>query len=155
TVSDPDNATVLAARCKLAQLQGRVDEVVTQLERRRDLLRRRAPGPELIEVLTSLGAAYDELEQPARGLPLHEEAGLLAERLGARYAQVEVAINWLWCLSALGRNDESVAVGRRALDLGDYGASTVLRNNLAWSLAELGRIDEARQLYEVLARGSD
>ena len=155
TASDPDEPTVLAGRCKLAQLQGRVEEVVAQLERRRDLLRRQPPRAELIEVLTSLGAAYDELGQPQRGLPLHEEAWRLAERLGARYAQVEVAINWLWCLSALGRNDDGVAIARRALDLGEYGASTVLRNNMAWSLAELGRIDEARELYEVLARCSD
>ena len=155
SASDPDQPTVLAARCKLAQLQGRVDEVVAQLERRRDLLRRQAPRAELIEVLTSLGAAYDELEQPQRGLPLHEEAWRLAERLGARYAQVEVAINWLWCLSALGRNEDAVDIARRALDLGDYGASTVLRNNMAWSLAELGRVDEARELYDVLARCSD
>lgn len=155
SVSDPDQPTVLAARCKLAQLQGRVDEVVAQLERRRDLLRRQAPRADLIEVLTSLGAAYDELEQPQRGLPLHEEAWRLAERLGARYAQVEVAINWLWCLSALGRNEDAVVIARRALDLGDYGASTVLRNNMAWSLAELGRVDEARELYDVLARCSD
>jgi tetratricopeptide (TPR) repeat protein len=155
STSDPDQPTVLAAHCKLAQLQGRVEEVVAQLERRRDLLRRQAPRTELIEVLTSLGAAYDELEQPQRGLPLHEEAWRLAERLGARYAQVEVAINWLWCLSALGRNEDAVVIARRALDLGDYGASTVLRNNMAWSLAELGRVDEAREVYDVLARCSD
>ena len=153
--SDPDEPSVRAGRSKLAQLQGRVDEVVAELERQRDMLRRRAPGPELVAVLTSLGAAYDELGQPERGLPLHEEAGRLAARLGARYAQVEVAINWLWCLSALGRDDEGVAIARQALELGDHSASATLRNNLAWSLAELGRIDEARVLYEVLAVGRD
>jgi tetratricopeptide (TPR) repeat protein len=153
--SDPDEPTVLAGRSKLAQLQGRVEEVVAQLERQRDLMRRHAPGPQLIEVLTSLGAAYDELGQSERGLPLHEEAWRLAQRLGARYAQVEVAINLLWCVAALGRNDDAVAYARQALDLGDYGASATLRNNMAWSLVELGRIDEARALYEVLARGTD
>jgi DNA-binding SARP family transcriptional activator/tetratricopeptide (TPR) repeat protein len=155
TASDPDEPSVLAGRSKLKQLQGRVDEVVVQLERQRDAMRRRAPGPQLIEVLTSLGAAYDELGQPERGLPLHEEAWRLAARLGARYAQVEVAINWLWCLGALQRDDEAVAIARQALELGDYGASATLRNNLAWSLAELGRTVEASALYEELARGSD
>jgi tetratricopeptide (TPR) repeat protein len=153
--SDPDEPSVRASCRKLAQLQGRVDEVVAELERQRDRLRRRAPGPELVAVLTSLGAAYDELEQPERGLLLHEEAARLAARLGARYAQVEVAINCLWCLSALGRNDEGVAMARDALALGDYSGSATLRNNLAWSLAELGRIDEARVLYDVLAAGRD
>ncbi|HET7526604.1 MAG TPA: AAA family ATPase, partial [Burkholderiaceae bacterium] len=121
--SAPDQPMVLAGRSKLAQLQGRVDEVVVELERQRDTLRRHAPGPDLVSVLTSLGAAYDELGQTERGLPLHEEAWRLAERLGARYAQVEVAINWLWCLSALQRNDDGVAIARQALALGDYAAS--------------------------------
>jgi tetratricopeptide (TPR) repeat protein len=155
TASAPDEPLVLGGRAKLAQLQGRVDDVVAQLERQRDAMRRQVPGPQLIEVLTSLGAAYDELGQPQRGLPLHEEAWGLAARLGARYAQVEVAINWLWCLAALQRNDEGVAIARQALELGDYGASSTLRNNLAWSLAELGRADEASALYEELAGGSD
>jgi len=153
--SAPDELAVRAGRSKLAQLQGRIHEMVSDLEQQRDLLRRRAPGPELIGVLTNLGAAYDELGRPQDGLPLHEEGWRLAERLGARYAQVEVAINWLWCLSALGRNDEGVAIARRALQLGDYAASATLRNNLAWSLAELGRLDEARELYELLTASVD
>jgi len=155
TASAPDEPIVLAGRSKLAQLQGRVDEVVVELEHRRDTLRRRAPGPELASVLTGLGAAYDELGQPERGLPLHEEAWRLAERLGARYVQVEVAINRLWCLSALRRDDDGVAIARQALALGDYDASATLRNNLAWSLVELGHVDEARDLYGVLAAGVD
>lgn len=155
TASAPDELAVFAGRSKLAQLQGRIHEMVSELEHQRDLLRRQAPGPELIGVLTNLGAAYDELGRPQDGLPLHEEGWRLAERLGARYAQVEVAINWLWCLSALSRNDEGVAIARRALQLGDYAASATLRNNLAWSLAELGRVDEARELYELLAAGAD
>lgn len=153
--SAPDEPAVLAGRAKLAQLQGRVDEVVAELERQRDMLRRRAPGPELVGVLTSLGAAYDELGRPELGLPLHEEAGRLAARLGARYAQVDVAINWLWCLAALGRDDDGMAIARHALELGDYASSATLRNNLAWSLAEVGRVDEACTLYEALADGRD
>jgi tetratricopeptide (TPR) repeat protein len=153
--SDPDEPTVLIERTRLAQLEGRVSDMVRDLERQRDQLRRRAPGVELMGVLTSLGAAYDELGQADRGLPLHEEAWQLAERLGARYAQVEVAINLLWSLSALKRDADAVAIAERALALGEYDASATLRNNLAWSLAELGRIDAASVLYEQLAAGAD
>ena len=154
-VSDPDELTVLIERSKLAQLEGRVSDLVVELERQRDLLRRRRPGAELVGVLTSLGAAYDELGKAERGLPLHEEAWRLAERIGARYAQVEVAINLLWSLSALGRDADAVAIAEQALTLGEYDASATLRNNLAWALAELGRIDAARGLYEQLAAGAD
>jgi tetratricopeptide (TPR) repeat protein len=109
----------------------------------------------VVGVLTSLGAAYDELGQAERGLPLHEEAWRLAERIGARYAQVDVAINLLWSLSALGRDADAVPIAEQALALGEYDASATLRNNLAWALAELGRIEAARRLYEQLAAGAD
>ncbi len=118
-------------------------------------MRRRAPGAELIQVLTSLGAAFDELGRVERGLALHEEAYRLAARLNARYAQVDVAINLLWALSTLGRNEEAVAIAREALALGEYDSTPTLRNNLAWSLRELGRLDEAMQLCEQLAAGND
>ena len=153
--SGPNELAVLIERTRLAQLEGRVADMVSDLERQRDLLRRQPPGTELVGVLSSLGAAYDELGQAERGLPLHEEAWQLAERIGARYAQVEVAINLLWSLSALGRDAEAVAFAEQALALGDYDASATLRNNLAWALVELGRIDAARALYEQLAAGAD
>ena len=153
--SDPDNPGLVIERSKLATLEGQVGTLVTALEGQRDRLRRLPPGPELIKALTSLGAAYDELGDAASGLPLHREAHRLAQRLGARYAQVDVAVNLLWSLSALGRNAEGVEIAEAALALGDYDGSATLRNNLAWSLAEMGRIDEARALYEAQAEGPD
>jgi DNA-binding SARP family transcriptional activator len=154
-VSDPDSVALLEARSRLAQLQGRVADLVPALERERDRLRREPPGPALVHALTSLGAAYDELGNAEHGLRLHEEADRLARRLGARYAQVEVAMNRLWSLAALKRDDEGVAVAREALALGEYDGSATLRNNLAWSLVELGRDAEAQELYEQLAAGPD
>lgn len=153
--SAPDHPGLVIARSKIATLEGNVAAAVADLEAERDRLRRLPPGPQLIHALTSLGAAYDELDDAARGLPLHEEAYRLAGQLGARYAQVDVAVNLLWSLSALGRNDEGVHIAAQALALGHYDGSATLRNNLAWSLAELGRIDEARALYEAQADGSD
>jgi DNA-binding SARP family transcriptional activator/tetratricopeptide (TPR) repeat protein len=154
-VSDPDSVELLGARSALAQLQGRVADLVPALERELARRRREPPGPALVRALTSLGAACDELGDAARGLGLHEEAWRLAGRLGARHAQVDVAINLLWAFAALKRDDEGVAIAREALALGEYDASATLRNNLAWSLCELGRDDEARELYEQLAAGPD
>jgi DNA-binding SARP family transcriptional activator len=151
----PDDVELLIDRGKLAQLQGRVAEIIPALEAQRDRLRRERPGPELIRSLTSLGAAYDELGDVARGLPLHEEAYRLAQRLGARYAQVDVAINLLWALAGAKRDEEGIAIAREALALGEYDGTPTLRNNLAWSLTELGRLEEARAQYEALAEGAD
>jgi tetratricopeptide (TPR) repeat protein len=151
----PDDVELLIDRGKLAQLQGRVAEVIPALEAQRDRLRRERPGPELIRSLTSLGAAYDELGDVARGLPLHEEAYRLAQRLGARYAQVDVAINLLWALAGAKRDDEGIAIAREALALGEYDGTPTLRNNLAWSLTELGRLNEASEQYKALAEGAD
>ena len=46
-------------------------------------------------------------------------------------------------------------IAAAALALGSYDGTATLRNNLAWSLAELGRIDEARALYQAQAEGAD
>jgi tetratricopeptide (TPR) repeat protein len=153
--SDGDHEGLTIERAKIAQLQHRVGDVVPELERRCVLLRREAPGTELIEALTSLGAAFDALGDAARGLPLHEEAYRLAARLDARYAQVAVAVNLLWALSALGRNEEACAIAEEALRLGDYDSTPILRNNLVWCLRELGRIDDAMRVCEELAASAD
>lgn len=151
----PDSVELLMDRCTLAQFQGRVAEVIPALEALRDRLRRERPSAALINCLTSLGAAYDELGDVTRGLPLHEEAYRLAQQLAARYAQVDVAINLLWGLSGLKRDDDGIAIAREALALGEYAGTPTLRNNLAWSLIELGRLSEAREQYEALAEGAD
>ncbi len=114
-----------------------------------------APGTELIQTLTSLGAAFDAQGDVARGLVMHEEAYRLAVRLDARYAQVEVAVNLVWALAGLGRNDDACAIAEEALRLGEYDSTPTLRNNLVWSLRELGRIDEAIRVCEQLAAGAD
>ena len=70
--SDPEQPALVVERSKLATLDGRVAGVVASLETRRDQLRKRPPDAELVKALTSLGAAYDELGDAARGLPLHQ-----------------------------------------------------------------------------------
>lgn len=154
-VSDPDHDGLLIESARVAELQGRVADVVPALEQRCAQLRHQPPGNELLKVLTSLGGAYNELGDAQRGVTVLQEAWRLAERLNSRYVQVEAAINLLWGLSALERNDEAVAIAEEALALGEYDSTPTLRNNLCWSLRELGRIDEAMRLCEQLAAGRD
>jgi DNA-binding SARP family transcriptional activator/tetratricopeptide (TPR) repeat protein len=154
---DPEDGSEpwLTARGQLAQFEGRADEVVGDFERRIAALRRQPPGVELVGMLASLGSLYSETGQDARAVALLEEGWRLAQRLGARYAQVEVAVNLLRTLTDLQRDEEAIAIAQEALALGDYDASATLRNNLAWCLRESGRLDEARLLYVELQRGSD
>jgi DNA-binding SARP family transcriptional activator/tetratricopeptide (TPR) repeat protein len=153
--SDPDAAQLLNARGQLAQLDGRAIEVVGDFERCVAALRRQAPGLDLVGTLASLGSLYTECGQIDQALPILQEAYRLAQRLGARYAQVEVAVNLLRTLSDLQRDDEAIAIAQESLALGDYDASATLRNNMAWSLRALGRLDEARAAYEQLRHGRD
>ncbi|MCX8003822.1 MAG: AAA family ATPase [Burkholderiaceae bacterium] len=154
-LADPQAKELLLLEVRLAYLRGASAEVIPLLEARLRQLRARAPTVALIEVLSSLGAAYDEQGEVAKGIPLHQEAYQLAKRLNARYAQVEVATNLAWALSGLGRDEEAVAVAREALALGDYDGTPTLRNNLAYSLRRLGRLQEARIENERLERGVD
>lgn len=142
-------------RAKIAQLEIRAADAIPALQVRCSDLRRQPPGSELIQVLSSLGAIHDAVGDAARGLALHEEAYRLATRLHARYAQVEVAVNLLWSLSALGRNAEACAIGAEALAIGEYDSTPTLRNNLVWCLREVGRIDEAITVCEALVAGPD
>jgi DNA-binding SARP family transcriptional activator len=152
---DPDHQGLWLDRARLAQLDSRVADVIPELERHLARLRRTAPGDELLQALCSLGSAHAELGLADRSLPLLFEAYRLAGRLGARYVQVEAAIGLLWSLSAVGRNEEAVQVAQEALALGEFDCTPTLRNNLSWSLRELGRIEQASVLCEQLVAGAD
>jgi tetratricopeptide (TPR) repeat protein len=88
-------------------------------------------------------------------LPYHREAWALARRLGARYVQVDVAVNMLWGMAVLDQHAQAVEIAREALAFGDYDGTPTLRNNLAWLLVDMGRLDEALPLYRALADGDD
>ena len=135
--------------------EGAYDAAFAMLEQRCAQLRRQPPGVELVSVLTSMGAACDSKRELARGLVFHREAWGLAQRLNARYAQVDVACNLVWSLPELGLPEEAIAIASEALALGEYDGSPTLRNNLAWLLVDRGRVDEARERYAELSRGAD
>lgn len=147
--------SVLGLAARLAYHRGGYDEAYALLEQHCQQLRRQSPGAELIATLTSLGAACDAKAELARGIVFHREAWALAQRLGARYAQVDIACNLVWSLPELGCHDEAIAIAREALALGDYDGTPTLRNNLAWLLFDRGRLGEAEALYLQLAEGAD
>jgi DNA-binding SARP family transcriptional activator/tetratricopeptide (TPR) repeat protein len=152
---EADAPALLQLASRLAFHEGDYAQAIALLERRCAQLRRAPPGVELVNVLTSLGASVDSAGDVARGLPYHREAWALARRLGARYAQVDIACNLAWSLPVLELHDEAIALSAEALALGDYDGTPTLRNNLAWTLFDRGRLDEARPEYQALAQGRD
>ena len=151
--ADPEGLCI--NRFRLAHLQGRSADVLDEVAALCATLRRRPPGRELIQALTSLGGAHAELGRVDQALALHEEAYGLAARLNARYLQAEVAVNLVWALSALGRDADACALAEQALALGEYDSTPTLRNNLVWSLRKVGRFDDAMQVCEQLVAGDD
>ena len=93
-----------------------------------------------------MGAALDGLGRSEEALRYHREAFSVARATGARYSEIDVSINLLWCLMALGRTEEGLAVAESALAVGEYDGSPTLRNNLAAAYMELGRFEEARAM---------
>jgi DNA-binding SARP family transcriptional activator len=118
-------------------------------------LRRQRPDAEWVTVLTSLGTMLDFQGRHDLAWPLHQEALHVARRLGARYSEVEVALNAIWCLPELGRHDEAIALGEHALALGEFDATPTLLNNLAWIHLDRGRLDDAARLYQRLTNSAD
>lgn len=155
-VIDPEERTLLMVQGRLHFEAGDFDGNIALVEQHLlPLLRREAPGEELVSTLSTLGVAHDSAGRPAQGLPLHEEALATARALGARHAEVDATLNLLWTLPDLGRHEEAIALGQRALALGDFDGTPALMNNLAFLYWDLGRLDEAEPLYRQLTGAAD
>ena len=154
-VIEPDDLGLLMQRGQVALMLGQAASVIPAFERECDRLRREAPSAAQVETLTSLAALYNECGDLERGLRLNQEAYALAARLQFRFSQVEAAVNLVWSLQTLDRDEEAIAVGREALALGEFQSSPTLRNNVAWSLWNLGRLEEAQTFYLPLEQSPD
>ena len=137
-------------RARVAKQLVRTDDAIALLEPELAALRRGPATVRLCQFVTSLGALRDDQGDNEAALPLHREAYALADALGARYHQVDIAINLVFCLADLGRFEEAEAVGVEALALGPYDNVAILRNNVASVAFSAGRFDAALEQYEVL-----
>ena len=142
-------------QARVAKHLVRIDDAIALLEPELAALRRGPPTVRLCQFVTSLGALRDDQGDNAAALPLHREAYALADALGARYHQVDIAINLVFCLADLGRFEEAEAVGIEALALGAYDNVAILRNNVASVAFSAGHFDAALEQYQVLQRERD
>ena len=137
-------------RARVAKQSVRTEEAIALLAPEVDRLRQGPATVRLCQFVTSLGALYDDLGRNEDALPLHREAFDLAAALGARYHQVDIAINLVFCLADLDRLDEAYAFGSEAIALGAYDNVAILRNNVASVAFSAGRFAAALDQYEPL-----
>lgn len=152
---DPDLPELWLLEGKIAFDRGDFVRNVEAHTRLLRVLRRRAPDTTLVLTLSALGAAHDALAQCDAAIVNHREALATARSLGARYAEVDAAVNLLWSLSEAGQHDEAIRIGEQALALGHYDATPALMNNLAWLYLDRGRLAEAEALYRRLCDEAD
>ena len=137
-------------RARVAKQSVRTEEAIALLAPEVERLRQGPATVRLCQFVTSLGALYDDLGRNEDALPLHREAFDLAATLGARYHQVDIAINLVFCLADLGRLDEAYTFGSEAIALGAYDNVAILRNNVASVAFSAGRFAAALEQYEPL-----
>jgi tetratricopeptide (TPR) repeat protein len=113
-------------------------------------LRGGPPNFRLCQFLTSVGTLYDDLGRHEDALAAHREAHALARALGARYHQVDIGINLLFCLSELRDYASADALAAETLMLEGYDNLPIFRNNLAALYFESDRTEEALVHYRAL-----
>jgi DNA-binding SARP family transcriptional activator/tetratricopeptide (TPR) repeat protein len=142
-------------QARAAKHLGRPDEAVALLEPELEALRQGPPSLRLCQVLTSIGVLRDDMGRHREALAAHREAYGLAKALGARYQQVDIALNMLFNFSELGDYSRAEEVAFEAMALGDYDNVPILRNNLAAGYFETGRYAEALEQYQLLQEEHD
>jgi DNA-binding SARP family transcriptional activator/tetratricopeptide (TPR) repeat protein len=147
------DSVMLAAH--IAYMKGEFKQAAALLEGLRAERELRTPGPEHTSILMSLGTVRVALGDCVGAVALLQQALSLARALGARYEEAAVARNLVQALTEMGRLDESIAVGRAALELGEYDSTPMLLNNLATTYLHADRLAEARPLCERLCHCSD
>lgn len=137
-------------RAHLAKQRGEPEQALAILGPELPRLRRRRPGLRLAQVLSSVAVLYGDLQRHEEALATLREAKRLAEALRARYLQVDIALNILYCYSELRRYDEADALAEETLALGVFDNIPTFRNNLASLYFEARRYDAALVHYEAL-----
>ncbi len=150
---DDDDAQMLHARAAWAA--GDLDAAVPIVQAMLDRHRRRPASHDLVDVLSSLASLYASRGRPDAALAAAQEAWSVADRLGARHAQVGSAGSLVYLLTRAGRLAEAIDVGERTLPMGDYDGTRYLRNSLVTAYFESGRLDDAERQCALLCDSGD
>jgi tetratricopeptide (TPR) repeat protein len=151
-VGDPElRLEHLILRARVAKQLVRSEEALALLEPEAERLRQRPPGLRLCQLVNSLGALYDDVGRHAEGLAHLREAHDLARALGARYLQVDIAINLLFCYADLRRYDDAERSRARRWR---WATTTTWRSSAATSRPSTSRpVASARRSSTTTAAG--
>jgi eukaryotic-like serine/threonine-protein kinase len=142
---------------EVSRSAGRADEAVTRIEAAARLLRESGQGSALLSLRAEMDLA--ESYRHAGRLRQADEAfgnawtSLEAMGRGDTGSAGTLLNNWALVQRALGRPLEAERSFRRAVDISSVdasatGVSPLLLNNLARTLMDLGRLDEAREIAD-------
>ena len=151
---DPGGDALLLQRTKLAAYDGTIAQLLPQLMRYHDKLRRLPFDIALVDVLITLSYAHGHAGDTRSALECDREAYALTTRMGASSLRVNAANNLVVNLARAGHYAEAISIGESVLATGQFEGSATLRSNVAAALKLTGRFDEALEHYNDLV-GSD
>jgi tetratricopeptide (TPR) repeat protein len=151
---DSGGDALLLQRTKLAAYDGTIAQLLPELMRYHEKLRRRPFDVALIDVLITLSYAHGHAGDTQRALEFDREAYALTTRMAASSLRVNAANNLIVSLVRAGQHAEAIGIGETVLAAGVFEGSATLRSNVAAALKLSGRFDEALKHYNDLV-GSD
>lgn len=119
---------------------------------------RRLPDPRsaTLAALTTLSALERDRGRPDDARPMCQEAIDIARDLGDRVALQGVLVDLSSLESSEGNYERSLELGTEAValarELGHTVGTLIARHNMAWTLLEMGRADEAREEIRYVLR---
>jgi tetratricopeptide (TPR) repeat protein len=144
---------LLTQLARTLSLQGNFDDAHAVLDRVKTEME--ADNIVTVRYLLERGRTINSAGEPARALPLFQDAAELAEKIGAHFFAVDalhmVAIA-APAAEQLNWNLQAIDYAERCGDERAYGWMGSLYNNTAWALFEAARYTEALDLFQQAER---
>jgi tetratricopeptide (TPR) repeat protein len=142
-------------RSRILRSTGRYAEAAQMLEQILPYYQRGSSKADLIQVQVALGYTYTLVGRHQEAEPLLHKAFELSQDAVGPAIRLLTLSNLLYCFICQGTSEGFLDEAEAALGLGDYTITDYLRLNLALAYLRLGRLEEAKGHYLVLAESFD
>jgi DNA-binding SARP family transcriptional activator len=142
-------------RSRILRSTGRYAEAAQMLEQILPYYQRGSSKADLIQVQVALGYTYTLVGRHQEAEPLLHKAFELSQDAVGPAIRLLTLSNLLYCFICQGTSEGFLDEAEAALGLGDYTITDYLRFNLALAYLRLGRLEEAKGHYLVLAESFD